>query len=88
MPGVRGHLGQCLEVVRDEAGLQHEVLGRVAGDRQFGERDDVATGRLGLVVGGDDLGDVAVEVAVTSFSWARAIRNWPQGKASDQPPSK
>ena len=32
------------QVVGDEARLQHEVFGRVAGDRQLGERDDVAPG--------------------------------------------
>ena len=61
--GVRGDLGQRLVVVGDEPGLQHEVLRRVPGDGQLGEGDDVATGGLRLVVGGDDLGDVAVEVA-------------------------
>ncbi len=89
MTGVRRHLGQRLEVVGDEPGLQHEILRRVPGDRQFGEGDDVAPGRLGLVVGGDDLGDVAFEVADLRVQLGESD---PQAghsvKASDQPPSK
>ena len=58
-----GELGQRGLVVGDEAGLEHEVLGRVAGDRQLGEGDDVAAGGVGPVVGVDEQGEVAVEVA-------------------------
>ena len=87
--GVRGDLGQRLEVVGDEPGLQHEILRRVPGDGQLGEGDDVAAGRLGLVVGGDDLGDVALEVADRRVQLGESD---PQAghsvKASDQPPSK
>ena len=59
---VAGQAGQRRLVVGDEAGLEDEVLGRVAGDRQLGEGGDVAAGLLGQVVGVEDLGDVAVEV--------------------------
>ncbi len=43
----RGLLGEPFEggeVVLDERGSQHEVLGRVAGERQFREHDHVGTG--------------------------------------------
>ena len=59
----RRQLAEGDQVVGHEPRLQHQVFGRVAGDRQLGERDDVAPGRLGLVVRGADLGHVAVEVA-------------------------
>ena len=58
-----GELGEGGLVVGDEAGLEHQVLGRVAGDRQLGEGDDVAAGGVGPVVGVDEQGEVAVEVA-------------------------
>ncbi len=61
--GVLGELAERGFGVLDELRLQHEVLGRIAGDRQLGECHDVATGRLGLVVGGEQLLDVAGEVA-------------------------
>ena len=60
--GASGELRQRREVVGDEPGLEHEVLGRVAGGRQLGKGDEVATGRLGAFVGVDHLGHVAVEV--------------------------
>ena len=61
--GAGGQLAERGLVVGDEPGLHHEVLGRVAGDRQLGEGDDVAPGRVGLVVGVEQLGQVAVDVA-------------------------
>ena len=60
--GVPGEPHERRLGVGDEPGLEHEILRRVAGDRQLGERDDVAAGGLGEVVGVQDLGDVAVEV--------------------------
>ena len=48
---------------RHERRLQQQVLGRVAGDRQLGEGDQVATIGLGRLHGSDDALDVAVEVA-------------------------
>ncbi len=42
---------RAASVSATNAGLEHEILGRVAGDRQLGEGDDVAAGGLGLVVG-------------------------------------
>ena len=61
--GAGGELAEGGLVVGDEPGLHHEVLGRVAGDRQLGEGDDVAPGRVGPVVGVEQLGQVAVDVA-------------------------
>ncbi len=61
---VGGPLRQLVEraqVVLDEGGAEKQVLGWVPGDRQLGEGDEVAAGRLGLVVGGEDALDVAVE---------------------------
>src|SRR5690606_7255463 len=50
-------------VVGDEAGLQQQVLGRVAGQRQLGEDGQVAARLLGLPGGAQHALDVAVEVA-------------------------
>ena len=58
-----GELAEHGGVVGDEARLEHEVLRRVAGDRQLGEGDEVAARRVGAVVGVDEEGEVAVEVA-------------------------
>ncbi len=63
VPGTGGELGQRGLVVGDEARLDHEVFRRVPGDRQLREGDDVATGFLGAVVGIDQLGHVAIEIA-------------------------
>ena len=49
-------------VVGDEPRLHHEILRRISGDRQFGERNDVASGLLGLAVGLNQLREVAVEI--------------------------
>ena len=61
--GPRGELRQHLEVVGDEARLEHEILGRIAGGRQLGEGHDVAPGGIGTVVGVGHQREVAVEVA-------------------------
>ncbi len=61
--GASGELRQHLEVVGDEPGLEHEVLGRVPGGRQLGERHDVAPGGIGTVVRVRQQREVAVEVA-------------------------
>ena len=58
-----GHLVERSPVGGDKPGLQHEVLGRVAGDGQLREDDDVAPRCFGIVVGGEDPLHVAVEVA-------------------------
>ena len=50
-------------VVGDEPGLQQQVLGRVAGDRQLGEGGDVAPSASARRERGEDALDVAVEVA-------------------------
>ena len=47
----------------DERRAQQEVLGRVAGDRELGERDEVDVGGLGRRVGVEDARRVALEVA-------------------------
>ena len=54
--------GERSPVVGHEAGLEHEVLGRVAGDGQLGEGGEVGAGRLGLLQGVEDALHVAVEV--------------------------
>ena len=61
--GAGRHLVEGGAVGGDEARLEDEVLGRVAGDGELGEHGDVAAGGLGLVVGREDALDVAVEVA-------------------------
>ena len=61
----RGGRGDAFEgplVVGDEAGLQQQVLGRVAGGRQLGEEGDVAALGLGAAQRLEDPLDVAVEV--------------------------
>jgi hypothetical protein len=63
VPGVRGDGRERVLVVGHEAGLQHQVFRRIAGDGQFGEGHDVAARSLGLVVGGLDECHVAVEIA-------------------------
>ena len=62
-PRERGHLVQRGEVVGHEAGLEHQILRGVAGDRQLGERDEVAPRVVRAVVGRADLGDVAFQIA-------------------------
>src|SRR5439155_128589 len=42
------HVRQRGQVGLDEGGLEEEILGRVAGDRQLGERDEVGTERTRL----------------------------------------
>ena len=87
--GVRGHLGQRFEIVGHESGLQHQIFRRVAGDRQLGERDDVASGGLGRVVGRDDLGHIAVEIADGGIQLGEGDAQAGHAvKATDQPPSK
>ena len=46
----------------DERGAQQEVFGRVAGDRELGEGHEVASGGVGLLIGGEHAVDVAVDV--------------------------
>src|SRR2546421_95202 len=58
-----GNLLERLLVGRHEAGLQQQVLGRVAGDRQLREHGDVAARALGPLESGENGIDVAVEVA-------------------------
>ena len=61
--GLVGELLKGVEVLADELAAQHEVLGRVAGDRELGERDEVGAG-LGRVSGGvGHPSDVAGQVA-------------------------
>ena len=52
-----------LEVVGDEPGLQHQILGGVAGDRQLGEGSDVAARGFGLLECSEDGRQVAIEIA-------------------------
>jgi len=61
--GLGRHRPQGLHVGGHEAGLQQEVLGRVAGDGQLGEGGDIGPGLDRLPVGGQDALDVAVQVA-------------------------
>ncbi len=60
--GADRDLLQHLGALRDERGTQEEVLGRVPGDRELGERDEVGAGALGLFVRVEDARRVAVEV--------------------------
>ena len=56
-------LGDGLTLAFDEAGLEQQVLGRVAGDRELGEDDELAAGVLGLADAVPVLFEVPVEVA-------------------------
>ena len=53
-PGARRELLERLAAAGDERRPQQQVLGRVAGDRQLRERDEVAAGRVGPLVGVED----------------------------------
>ena len=69
-PGVGRHLLQRSAVVGDEAGLEQQVLRRVAGDGQLGEHRQVAPGRLGLVERLGDPRHVVGQVADTGVDLA------------------
>ena len=60
--GTGRDLGQRLGRVGHEGGPEQQVLGRVAGDRELGERHEVGVDRGGPVVGLEDARLVAVEV--------------------------
>jgi len=60
---VLGEGVERLEVVPDERGTQHEVFGRVAGERELGEDEDVGRGLGGAGCPGRQALDVPVEVA-------------------------
>jgi hypothetical protein len=60
--GGGGHLLQGGAVVGHEPGPQQQVLGRVAGDRELGQDQQVAAGIVGGPQRLDDAGDVAVEI--------------------------
>ena len=62
-PGSGGELLERRTHIADEAGLEHEILGRIARDRHLGQQDEVGVGRLGLLDHGEGLGDVAVEIS-------------------------
>ena len=62
-PGAGRELVERLGRLRDERRPQQQVLGRVAGDRQLGEDDEIAARGLRLLVGVEDPLGVAVEVA-------------------------
>ena len=47
----------------DEAGAEQQVLGRVAGDHELGEEDEIGARVTGAAEPLDDAGRVAVEVA-------------------------
>ena len=51
------------EIVRDEGGPQHEVLGRVARDGELREGDEIRSGRPGVADGLFDQPAVPLEVA-------------------------
>ena len=61
--GAGRDLVEHLDRLRDERGPQQEILGRVPGDRQLGEHDEIATGGLGRVVRLEDALRVAFEIA-------------------------
>ena len=62
-PGAGRDLLDALLGLGDERGPQQEVLGRIAGDRQLGERDEVAAVGFGPLVRLEDARRVALEVA-------------------------
>ena len=57
LPDYRGH------GVGGEGRLQHQVLGLVAGQEQFGQRDEIGAGRHAVAMRGARLGAVAGEIA-------------------------
>ena len=60
----------------DERGPQQQVLGRVAGDRELGERDQVAARRVGLLVRVEDpRRRCPSRSPTTRSSWAAATRS-------------
>ena len=61
--GLRGELVERVEVVTDELGAEHEILGRVAGDRQLREAHELDAGGRCLRRRGGHLLNVAGEVA-------------------------
>ncbi len=61
--GASGHLLEGLVRRLDERRAEQQVLGRVPGDRQLGEGDQVGADVLGLLVGGEDARRVPLEVA-------------------------
>ncbi len=61
--GAGRDLVERLDRLRDERGPQEQVLGRIAGDRQLGEDDEVRARRLGGVIGVEDALGIAGEVA-------------------------
>ena len=46
-----------------ESRLQHQILGRVAGQKQFGKDDEIGARQRGLAAGGHGLFDIARDVA-------------------------
>ena len=64
-----------LHVLRDEPGLEEEVLGRVPRDDQLGEHGEVASLCLGLLEGREHAPDVAREVADHRVQLARGDTN-------------
>jgi hypothetical protein len=61
--GSSRELLECREVAAHERAAEHEVLGRVAGDRELGEADEVRAVPRCLACAQNHLLDVAVEVA-------------------------
>ena len=61
--GARRDLVEHLDGLRDERGAQEKVFGRVPGDGQLREHDEIAARGLGRVVRLEDPGRVALEVA-------------------------
>ena len=61
--GARRDLVERLGRLRDERRPQQQIFGRVPGDRELGEDDEVATRGLGLVVRLEDPRRVALEIA-------------------------
>ncbi len=61
--GAGRELLERLAAPGDERRAQQQVFGRVAGERQLGEGDEVAAGGVGPLVGVEHAVDVAVEIA-------------------------
>ena len=75
-PGARRDLLERLGGLGDERRLQQEVLGRVAGDRELGERDEVAARGVGLARRRrGSAPTLPARSPTTRSSWAAARRN-------------
>src|SRR5664280_2227472 len=81
----RGDLGEHRPVVGHEGRPAQEILGRVPGDRQFGEDGQVRTAALCLVEGTEDAPGIALEVAHHGVDLARGHPHSSHGASLSAP---